>query len=258
MRQADLSEILLGAFQNKSENHYYATQMRYPKTGGYYSFISKIADELSIECEKKVVKIDPSEHKVVCADGSHYRYRNLVSSLPLPVICRLLVGCPSEVKAAAQSLLWTTVDLISVGFKRGDIPPYLWFYLYDDDNLAARGYSPSLKSADNAPVNHSSLQFEIYNLSTNPRHDPSVLKRNIEDKLLEMEICSPDEIIFVHHKHLPFGNIVFDHGMEERRQIVLDYLSNAGIFTCGRFGEWDYLWSDQSFLSGKKATDHVR
>jgi hypothetical protein len=23
----------------------------------------------------------------------------------------------------------------------------------------------------------------------------------------------------------------------------------------GRFGEWDYLWSDQSLLSGKKVAD---
>jgi len=29
------------------------------------------------------------------------------------------------------------------------------------------------------------------------------------------------------------------------------------IKSCGRFGEWDYLWSDQSFMSGKKAADKI-
>ena len=64
-------------------------------------------------------------------------------------------------------------------------------------------------------------------------------------------ICNESDILFVHHKHLPHGNIVFDHGMEDRRKVVLDYLSKIGVMTCGRFGEWAYLWSDQSFLSGK-------
>jgi len=30
-----------------------------------------------------------------------------------------------------------------------------------------------------------------------------------------------------------------------------------GIYTCGRFGEWVYLWSDQAFFSGKKTADYL-
>jgi hypothetical protein len=41
--------------------------------------------------------------------------------------------------------------------------------------------------------------------------------------------------------------------MEDRWQVVLDYLSEIGVLTCGRFGEWAYIWSDQSFLIGKNA-----
>ena len=63
--------------------------------------------------------------------------------------------------------------------------------------------------------------------------------------------------MFSHHKHLPFGNVVFDHGMEERRKIVLDFLEKENIHSCGRFGEWEYFWSDQSFLSGKKAAAKI-
>jgi hypothetical protein len=27
--------------------------------------------------------------------------------------------------------------------------------------------------------------------------------------------------------------------------------------TCGRFGEWGYLWMDQSILSGKQAAEEI-
>jgi hypothetical protein len=51
-----------------------------------------------------------------------------------------------------------------------------------------------------------------------------MLKENIHSNLMKMDICTENDVLFVHHKHLPFGNIVFDHGMESRRQVVLDYL----------------------------------
>ena len=51
---------------------------------------------------------------------------------------------------------------ISVGLKTKNIPPYLWWYIYDEDILPARVYSPSLKSPDNVPEGCSSLQMEVY------------------------------------------------------------------------------------------------
>ena len=133
----------------------------------------------------------------------------------------------------------------------------MWFYLYNEENIAARGYSPSWKSADNAPEGCSSLQFEIYNLSTKEKLSPDSLINNVKKNLLDMGICSNKDIIFFHHKHLPFGNVIFDHGMEERREVVRHFLLENEITSCGRFGEWDYLWSDQSFISGRNAVESL-
>ncbi|MCU4202733.1 FAD-dependent oxidoreductase [Vibrio cholerae] len=251
VRRADVKEVLLGAFEKRDDNHYYASEMRYPKVGGYYQFIKDIADSCDIETGKEAVEIDTVKKCVVFSDGDRKKYDSLISTIPLPRIIKLIPNVPKNVRVAAESLLWTTVDLISVGFNKENVPPYLWFYIYDEENIAARAYSPSLKSKDNAPPGKSSLQFEIYNLSTKERLEPEKLIKNIQKKLLEMNICKEEDIIFMHHKHLPFGNVVFDHGMEERRQVVLDYLAAQDIRSCGRFGEWDYLWSDQSFLSGQ-------
>lgn len=257
MRQADLTEILAGVLESRDDNHYYANEMRYPEKGGYFQFISEIVDQVDILCDHRAEKIDCRSKQVYFSSGKVVNYETLVSSLPLPVICELIENCPSDVLAAARSLLWTTVDLISVGFNISKVPPYLWFYIYDGDNLAARAYSPSWKSKDNAPEGKSSLQFEIYNLSSKKRLNKDDLILNIKSKLIEMNICNEENIEFLHHKHLPFGNVVFDHGMEERRKIILDYLGRLGIKTCGRFGEWDYLWSDQSFLSGMEVIEKL-
>jgi hypothetical protein len=40
--------------------------------------------------------------------------------------------------------------------------------------------------------------------------------------------------------------------MLKRRDFVLEYVRQCGILPIGRFGEWDYHWAEQSFLSGGK------
>ncbi len=89
-------------------------------------------------------------------------------------------------------------------------------------------------------------------------YSPKEMNTNTMIALKRMGIVkSEDEVIFMHHKQLPWGNVVFDLGMEERRGLVLNWLEQVGIIPAGRFGEWDYLWSNQAFMSGLKAAKQV-
>jgi protoporphyrinogen oxidase len=56
----------------------------------------------------------------------------------------------------------------------------------------------------------------------------------------------------MHHKRLPWGNVIFDRGMEAQRGIVRAFLASR-LASCGRFGEWDYLCRNHSLLSGYRA-----
>ncbi|MGF1721720.1 NAD(P)-binding protein [Vibrio kyushuensis] len=253
MRKLDIDEILRGAFTENRENHYYTKEMRYPKKGGFFSFLSKVPNLDRINYNKKVMEIDTRDKVVKFVDGTSYSYDKLVSSLPLPVIIGMLSNVPEKVSLACDRLLWTTVDLISVGFNRENIPKSLWYYIYDEDILSSRAYSPSVKSPDNVPKGKSSMQFEIYNLSTESRLDKSELISNVKTHLLTDGICKEDDILFMKHKHLNYGNVVFYNGMESDRNIVLNFLNETCIKSVGRFGEWEYFWSDQSYLSGYKA-----
>jgi protoporphyrinogen oxidase len=72
-----------------------------------------------------------------------------------------------------------------------------------------------------------------------------------------MGIAGDNDILFVDHRRLPYGNVIFDRDMEVRRDAVLAWCETVGIRSCGRFGRWDYLWSNQSFLSGYHALDDL-
>lgn len=249
MRRADLDEILMGAFTDETPNTYYTKEMRYPEVGGYKSFISGLIEEAEIRLNHRAIRVDTLAKVVYFENGDEACYNDLVSTLPLPVLIDMLDCDDAEVHASSQQLQATSIDLISVGLKR-DVIKDLWFYIYDEDILASRAYSPSVKSPDNAPEGFSSLQFEIYSLGPKSNYQPDRLIENTRYAIEKMNICDAEDILFMHHKHTPWGNVVFFNDMEAHRGRVLRYLQKKKIKTCGRFGEWDYLWSNQALMSG--------
>lgn len=258
MRRANIREVLFGAMSAETPNTYYISQMRYPKRGGYRSFIEPLIKDADFRPEHRAVSIDPARRLVRFANGVETRYKSMVSTIPLPVLVEIMTDAPDAVREAAATLFATQVDLVSIGIKRPSVSPSLWFYIYDPEILAARVYSPSWKSPANAPEGHSSLQFEIYSSPRNPQTaSVAAMTENSIAALEAMGLATRDEIVLLHHKKLPFGNVVFDTGMEERRDLVLAWVRAQGILLAGRFGEWDYLWSNQSFMSGRAAADEL-
>jgi protoporphyrinogen oxidase len=157
---------------------------------------------------------------------------------------------PSELSVKAEKLKASKISLVSIGFNKPNVAKHLWFYIYDEDIMAARVNCPGIKSSNNAPFGCSSMQFEIYH------HPEEVISREaaIENTLQgikKMKLCHEDDIIFVDYRMLPYGNVLFLHNMEKDRDCIRTYIQHYGVDLIGRFGEWDYLWSDQSYLSAK-------
>jgi protoporphyrinogen oxidase len=256
MRRTDIREVLFGAMSAETPNTYYISRMRYPEQGGYRGFIAPMVEAADICCDHRAVALDARARRVRFAHGAEVGYERLVSTIPLPRLVGIMADAPDEVREAAASLYATEIDLVSVGIRREAVAPSLWFYIYDPDILASRVYSPSWKSPANAPAGHSSLQFEIYSSRAAPQtRTVAELTENCLGAMEEMGIARRDEVVLVHHKRLPYGNVVFDTGMEARRDLVRDWVRAQGIELAGRFAEWDYLWSNQCFMSGRRAAD---
>jgi protoporphyrinogen oxidase len=258
MRRAEAKEVLLGAMAERAPNTYYISRMRYPERGGYRAFIEPLIAAAEIRTGARVVSVDAAGRRVTLAGGQSVPYENLVSTLPLPELVAMMADVPDALRADAASLFATRVDLISVALRRPDVSPSLWFYIYDRDIMAARAYAPGWKSADNVPPGCSSLQWEIYSSCRRPLE--ATVAEMTENCLVAMErmgLAARSEVIFTHHKHLPFANVVFDLGMEARRDRLRAWVETQGIALAGRFGEWAYLWSNQSFMSGRAAAERL-
>lgn len=249
MYQSSAEEVIAGSKTADTPLTYYTKEMRYPAKGGYKAYIRELGEQAGVQCNAEVTSINPHD-KIVVAGGEQYQYERLISSIPLPELIKSIVDVPEEVRDACGQLECTSGYHISVALKTKNIPPYLWWYIYDEDILAARVYSPSIKSPNNVPEGCSSLQMEVY-CKENEYTEPELIDRTV-GKIVEMDLIKEEDILFTHIGFEKYANVIFTEPIYRARKIVRDWLKEKGIDTIGRFGEWDYLWSDQSLLSGLK------
>jgi len=250
MYTPDIKQVLSGAFETQDECFYYAKIMKYPKKGGFRSILNSTREGLDIRFNKEVVKIDTISKKVIFKDGVEADYSRLVSTLPLPEIVKMLDNVPDEVINAADNLMHTSGYMVSLGFNKPDIAKYLWFYIYDEDILSSRVYSPNLKSPDNVPAGCSSLQAEIFFSNKAEIPPADVVLKNTLDKLIGMGIFKKEDLIVKDIRFEKYANVIFDQNIYTNRQIVRDYLTTLGIESIGRFGRWEYMWTHQAYADG--------
>ena len=254
--QPSVEEVIKGSQTADTPVTYYAKEMRYPASGGYRQFFSLLAEGTDIRYGKEVTNIDTTKKTVKTSDNTTYHFTRLISTLPLNLYPSLMPGMPEDIKTAARMLKATSGYHVSIALKTKDIPPYLWWYIYDEDILAARMYSPSLKSPNNAPEGCSSLQMEVY-CAENAFTEQELKERTV-GKLIEIGIIKEEDILFTHIGFEAYANVIFDKNIYVCREKVRKYLISQGVEPIGRFGEWGYLWSDQSLLSGLNVDNNDR
>ena len=250
-----IDEVLRGAMTKETPNVHYTKEIHYPKEGGYQAFLAPLANEAEIEYRKSLKEIDLAEKTVSFADDSMVPYHTLISTIPLPeVVAGIRQFVPDEVTAAAAALDHTSGVMVSVGLSCGNVAPALWFYIYDEEIYPARVYAPNIKSPHNVPPGCAALQAEVYYSRYKPlRQSIEEIRDATVSQLIAMGLFTPEDVRCVDVRQETYANIMFTPAIYVARQTVRDYLTAQGIITAGRFGEWDYLWTGESLLSGREA-----
>ncbi len=258
--QPDLDEVLNGALSASTDNVHYVTDFYYPSNGGFVRFLDQFIDNANLKYSHEVTKIDPVQKLISFANGKTKRYDYLISSVPLPELIPCIKGVPTGVLEASQKLACTSCVTVNIGVKRKDISKAHWTYFYDQNIIFSRLSFPYLWSPNNAPENCGSIQAEIYfSKKYKPlnKEPDNFIEPTISDLKRCGILCESDEIVFQEARISPYANVIFDLERIPNLEIVHNYLKQADIKYCGRFGEWGYHWTDESFISGENAAGKV-
>ena len=256
MYRPSLEEVLRGAFSEDTEEVHYTGKVRYPVEGGFGTYFRHISEGLDIVCNRDVVRIDTKNHRIECADGQMYTYDYLISTAPIKEAVGFLERVPDDVNRAAEGLHATGLVLVSILVDGQLGVDYRTFYVYDEEIPAARVYSCSLLRG--TETGKSSIQAEVYFSEFKPLTESmEEIRDKMVDLLAQMGCYKKKDVLETDVRLIPYANIIFTPNIYRDRKIVRDYIEKQGILCAGRFGEWDYFWTEQAMLSGKRAAEKV-
>jgi protoporphyrinogen oxidase len=253
-----LEEVLRGALSASSPNIHYITHFRYPKAGGFVSYLRKFVPFGDIRLNHEVVSIDPRIKQLEFSNGVRAHYDALISSLPLPDVIRMIRGAPRDVQEAARLLACSSCVLVNVGVDREDLSNAHMSYFYDEDICFTRLGFPHMLSVNNAPRGMGSIQAEVY---FSDKYKPFTGSPDdwIEPVINDLRRCGVlrenDRVVFHKAMYLKYANVIFDLDRSAALKTVHGYLDDIGISYCGRYGDWGYMWTDESFRSGEAAAE---
>jgi protoporphyrinogen oxidase len=255
-----LEEVLRGAISASAPHVHYITHFRYPSDGGFMCYLKKFMPMGNIKLNHQLVSIDPRARELKFANGLVTSYDSLVSSVPLPDLIRMIQGAPPDVVDASRRLACSTCVLVNIGVNREDISSAHMTYFYDEDICFTRLGFPHLLSAKNAPPGTGSIQAEVY---FSDKYKPLTGKAEdwIEPVIRDLRKCGllreEDQVLSRKAMLLPYANIIFDLERTQALKTVHAYLDDLGIAYCGRYGDWGYMWTDESFKSGELAAERA-
>ena len=89
-------------------------------------------------------------------------------------------------------------------------------------------------------------------------HAPDAWIEPVIDGLRRSGILREDDKVLTRHtKLIEYANVIFDLDRKAAIETVHGYLDDVGIAYCGRYGDWGYMWTDESFISGERAAERA-
>jgi protoporphyrinogen oxidase len=255
MYRPTIEEFIRAALPGTTAIPNYIDVFRYPLRGGFVSYLEPFGRRFPIQLSKQVIRLDPHEKVLQFADGESICYGTVISTIPLPDLIPLITDVPDDVLAASQKLAFTTAYLVNLGVGRADFSDSVVTYFYDDDVIFSRINLPHLMSPNNAPGGCGCIQAEIY---FSDKYKPfagspqSLIQRTINDLQRCKLLREGDSILLREAAVNRYANIIYDLERAPALRVVHDYLDEARVRYCGRFGNWDHAWTDQAFVSGEK------
>lgn len=272
----DLEVVENGYRGIQPEKTHYIDKVRYPKAGGFISFLHKIKINANIEYSNAVKSINLEKKQILFSDNRVISFNKLINTLPLPQFIKMS-GAPDNVLEAANNLDCTSLLLVNILAKNRLKKDFHWMYVYDDAMYATRITSMNSLTDDTLSAAPEGIQVEIYESKFKPfKKSHSEIAEYVKVELQKMNII--DSCLSVHTNYIKNANIIFNHRRRENQDIALGWLAGYGLhreaddiepmskwdhlnqpslnkkmgnlILAGRFGQWKYFWSDDCILRG--------
>jgi protoporphyrinogen oxidase len=259
----DMARVLENIFLEKDDVSWGPNNtFQFPKQGGTGAIWRSLADQIGAEyfqLNTRIQSIDWQKRRLATTDGESIEYDQILSTMPLDTLGKMLTPALDTVAEASSKLLFSHSHIIGVGLK-GDMPEKLakkcWMYFPEDNCPFYRVTVFSHYSPNNVPEPESgkywSLMTETSESPMKPVDRANLVEQTIQGLINTGQIRDRSQVTHTWY-------YVAEHGYPtpslERNDLLKRIepdLKRAGVHSRGRFGAWKYEVSNQdhSFMQG--------
>lgn len=253
---APIEDVLRASVGIRTEGYTHQAIFFYPVRGGFQA----ITDGIATTVLPRVRLSTPVTELV--RSGSLWRvdgepFDQVVSTLPLTDLPRILRDMPHDIAAAMSGLEYNGLVCVLLALDRAEHPDLSWVYLpHDVQGPANRVTYMSNYSPNNAPTGRSSYLCEVTLPGGAP--DPGArLEEEIVSGLVNAGLIERGEVLFHDRTSVRHAYVVFDHLYAARRRAALGWMDEHGIVPLGRFGRFEYDNSDQCVIKSRALAEKL-
>jgi protoporphyrinogen oxidase len=251
-------DIIRGAFSADTEEVGYNASFLYPQRSGIEVLPRSLAARLDkVRCGLKVVRVDAKERVVHTDSGSSYRYRHLVSTIPLPVLLSCVDSLPGTIRELASKLIHTSVLDVNLGLDVEELTDKHWIYVPDPDIPFYRIGFPCNFSSHLAPPGKQSVYAEISHRGAKELDEDELVNGVVSGMKGMGFAVRTSDVLAVNIVDMDYGYVVYDFDRSECLREIKQFLSANGMKSVGRFGSWAYLSMEDSIREGISAAEDL-
>lgn len=226
----------------------------YPEEG-IGKFPLKLMDGFveKVHTQKEIKNIDLKRKILYFKDQGSIEYDFLISTIPLPELVNSLKEPPSSLKKTISKLRFISVVVANAIIKGRDFENIDWIYIPERWTPFYRiGFYPfkekplipvfsEISHLPDSKVSRDSIYLELFAL---------LRKLNVIER--------KEDIQFFELIEIPYAYVIFDKFRKRKLPEIFSFLEKNKIISTGRYGSWDYLSMERSFLLGKEVAKKIK
>ncbi len=248
-----LEDVLKSSLGIPTEGYTHQLNFLYPRDGGVESLIRGLLPRVPrVRTGFRATAIRKAGGTWRVSDGNEEReYDDLVSTIPIPELASALEGVPDEVRAAGSALVHRSLVTVMLGIERSHLNDFSWVYFpTPEDGRFNRISFPSNFSDHVAPAGTSSAMAEITCDAGDEVWSTSddALVEHVVERGDHLGVFRRSEVTFTRVARTRYAYVVFDRAHRRNLDLVRSYAEHIGVRLLGRFGQFDYINTDQVIL----------
>ncbi|MFQ5721357.1 MAG: protoporphyrinogen/coproporphyrinogen oxidase, partial [Candidatus Aminicenantales bacterium] len=253
-----LAEVLEGSLKMSERCLGINANFIYPLKGGIQAIFNSFLPQVeNLHLNSEVTSISLKNKSFQVNGQSEQGYQQLISTLPLPELIKIIDPLPPEIKAAAAKLRWTSLYIVNIGVDRPSLSDKHRVYYPEEDFIFHKlGYYQN-QSPYMVPPGKSAVSAEISFSAHRPLNKETLVERTIEDLKKAQVLLPGDKIILTHILTLPYAYAIYNHQRQQAVSQIKNFLAKHDIYVCGRYAQWEYQNMEQNILAGQAMAERL-